>query len=147
MRGIAMIVVVLGLTACGSGDDRSQVSALFDRLDRAQSDNDADTACEKVFLVAEEGRSEDEEEGEKEQEGEESPDACRRAFSAAASARRAQVKRLRTTVKSVRVDGDEATATVRSQVTRADGSTFSNVYTRDLVRRDGKWRIRISPEG
>ena len=50
-------------------------------------------------------------------------------------------------MQSVDFEGDTAVAHVRSEVVRADGSTFDNEYERDLVRRDGDWRIRISPEG
>lgn len=142
---VVFLVSLLALAGCGGASDEQAVRALFDRLDEAQVSGDAEAACDQVFLVAEAGREEGEEEGEG--EGEESPDACRAAFAAAASTRKAQVKSLRTTVKSVDVEGDEARATVRSQVVRADGSRFENVYTRDLVRRDGGWRIRISPEG
>lgn len=150
MRGIALLVTLAAspaVAACGE-DDATAVRAVFARLDAAQRRGDAEQACERIFVVAEAGRAESESESEEgEGEADESPEACRAAFAAAADTRSAQVRRLRTTVKSVELEGDEATATVRSEVTRTDGSTFTNTYTRDLVRHDGRWRIRISPEG
>lgn len=147
MRGVALTVVAVGsmliLASCGGrDDDAAAIRAVFARLDAAQRRNDAEQACEKVFLVAEANRSK----GESGEEGEE-PGACRDAFASAAVTRSSQVRRLHTTVESVAVDGSRATAELRSEVTRTDGSTFINTYTRDLVRRDGAWRIRISPEG
>lgn len=135
MRSVALVIVAgLLLAGCGGGDEEA-VKTVFQRLDAAQARGDAETACEKVFLVA------------AEEEAGESPEACRAAFAAAAATRRAQVRELRTSVRTVKVEGDEARATLRSEVTRADGSRFTNEYQRELVRRDGRWRIRISPEG
>lgn len=150
MRNASILLATGALVAgCGGTGDEAAVRAVFERLDGIQQRGDAEAACEQVFLVAEAGREESEAEREREGRGEagESPEACRTAFATAASTRRAQVRDLRTTVQSVRVEGDEAAATLRSRVTRADGTTFTNVYTRDLVRHDGSWRIRISPEG
>ena len=142
------LALILPLLGCGSGGERQSVTGVFRRLDDAQRRGDAREACEKVFLVREEGReAEEEEEGEDEGESGESPEACRAAFTAGQRAREAQVRSLSSKVESVHVDGDRATAKVRSRVVRADGSSFTNVYTRDLVRQDGQWRIRISPEG
>lgn len=147
MRSIALVSACAGLLlAAGHDDDQAaQVRSVFARLDDAQRTGDADMACKDVFLVAEAGRPDPGKEGRG--ESGESPTACRAAFERATSARAAQVDGLRTTVQSVRIKGDAATATVRSEVTRTDGSRFGNTYTRDLVRRDGAWRIRISPEG
>lgn len=152
MRSFVLAALIgMLLAGCGGDDDTASVRSLFARLDAAQERGDAEAACERVFLVAEEGRTEPEAEEEEGEEGEreagESPEACRAAFRAQSSTRAAQVRRLRTTVTSVEVHGEEAIAKVRSEVTRADGSRFTNVYQRDLVRRDSGWRIRISPEG
>ncbi len=151
---LALIVLVAALLSACGGEDRAGVDRVFDRLAEVQRTGDAVAACEEVYLVQEShAAAEDDEEEEREREREEggepgeSPEECRAAFQAAAATRRDQVQSLRSTVQSVTFDGDTAVAKVQSEVTRADGSTFINIYERDLVRRDGDWRIRISPEG
>lgn len=161
---VGLIACLAGLVGCGGNAEQADehaISGVFARLDQAQRRGDAELACDKVFLVQEafEARTREKDKGGDEAEREErereagdgeageSPEACRRAFRTGQATRRKQVRALRTKLETVKVDGETATATVRATVTRTDGSSFSNVAERDLVRHDGHWRIRISPEG
>ena len=53
---------------------------------------------------------------------------------------------VRLDVRDVTVKGDAATAAVRTEVTRADGTKLRQDGTRRLVRRDGEWRVVITEE-
>jgi len=141
--GLALVLAGCG----GGGGDREAVAELFKRLQTAQADNNPRAACEVVFVVQEPWEQAPSARVPEVETGVESPAACQAAFEAGQAAREKQVESLHTTVESVAFDGDTAVARVRSEVTRTDGSTFANVYERDLVRRNGDWRIRISPEG
>ena len=69
------------------------------------------------------------------------------AFEAADERRRAEVENLTTEVGSIEVDGDRATATVRTHLERVDGSSLSQDVPYDLVRTPDGWRVRIADEG
>jgi hypothetical protein len=132
---------------CGCGDsDEDQIREVMAELRDAQESGDAEKACEEVYVVREPGR---EEEGEGEEEGEKEGGFgnCERAFEQAVEARRAGVKRLRTRLVRVEVDGDEGEAVLHTAATRADDSTFERDVPYELVRTEEGWRVRISPEG
>ena len=151
MTRAALVALALLVAGCGDrtgppqGPDEAAIRRLFTKLDRVQAAGDARTACEEVFTVQE--RTERGTETGGEGEGEESPEACRAAFERSLASSRRQVRELRTEVQGVEVRGDEAVVRLRASVVRTDGSSFENVYARELVRGDEGWRIRISPEG
>lgn len=113
---------------------------MLTRFDRAQRDGDAALACSRLVTVEERGGAAPEE---KDAAGEGA--GCPRAFAQGLAARRA-LRSVRQEVKAVAVHGDTATARVDVRVVRADGSVLRQLATRRLARRDGSWRIVLSPE-
>lgn len=131
--------VALALGGCGSGEDadREAITELMSTLRLAQERGDARLACSDVYLVQERDRA-------PEAEGKEE---CLEAFPRAEAVRRAAVKDLRTELTDIQVDGDTATAVLRTRLRRADGSPLEQDATYDLVRTARGWRVRIAGEG
>ena len=131
------------LAGCGGGkDDRQQISDLMAQLREVQESGDAERACEKVYVVRERGRAEEEEEGEEEGGGE-----CREAFERAVEARRRGIRDLETELVRVDVESDEGTAVLHTRIVRRDGSTLERDVPYDVVRTEEGWRVRIAGEG
>ena len=135
MRAFAALCLVLGAVAGCGGDDREQISRLMTELRQVQDSGNAEKACEKVYVVRERGKPEEEEGGE----------GCRRAFEQAVRGR--DVKDLRTKLVRVDVEGEQATAVLHTTATRPDGSTLDRDVPYDVVKTEEGWRVRIAGEG
>ncbi len=145
---------------CGGGgnSDEEQITAVVNALFAAQQSDDAEKACNNIYVIQEadrpggEGESQGEADsgeadgGEADAKGE-SPGDCETGFEAAVERRQAEVKDLTTDISSVAVDGDTATAIVHTELERPDGSHLSQDVPYDLVRTADGWRIRIAEEG
>lgn len=146
---LAALAAAAAVSGCGGGAAPAPdagVRAALERLDRAQAAGDARTACGGLIAVEERGRIEVP--GASERDGADADAggaACERAFAVASASRRA-LRGASLDVGSVRVAGERATATVRTLVTRADGSSLRQEATRRLIRRDGRWRVLVSAE-
>jgi hypothetical protein len=163
---LATIAVVAGGCGDDAGDaDREQIAAVLNQLFEAQENGDAATACTEVYVIQEPprpgggevGEAEAEAEAEAEpaadpkagggEEGEAGVEECESAFEHVQERAQGQVRGVSTEVGSIEVDGDRATATVHTELRRADGSELSQDVPYDLVRTAGGWRVRISEEG
>src|SRR4051812_18066379 len=98
MRRFPVVALLACAAIAGCGDDRSQIGDLMGQLRQVQDSGDAETACEKVYVVRERARPGREEEGGEEQDGGEEGEsgACREAFERARELRRADLKSLAT---------------------------------------------------
>lgn len=139
------------LAGCGGGRDaspeRAAIRATLARFDRAQAGGDAKGTCHGLVAVEEQGRIEVPGEHERDagEEATGAAGACERALAVASASRRA-LKDVQVEVRSVAVDGDRATARLRTRLTRSDGSRLDQPAVRRLVRVDGRWRILITGE-
>lgn len=144
MRALTVAFALLLLAGCGGGSDEEQITKLMGELRATQDSGDAERACEEVYVVRERGRGPESGEGEGE-EGE--GGGCEAAFERSVEQRKAAVRRLKTTLVRVKVDGEEATAVLHWRATRADGSSFERDVPYAVVHTDHGWRVAISPEG
>jgi hypothetical protein len=165
VRRLLATVGVLAATAvavgCGGGDpaddDQAAITTTLEKLFAAQEQGDAQTACEDLYVIQEPPRPGGEAEGAptdgeassstEADAGEAGAGECETAFERAEALRRSEVHDLSTEVGAVEVDGDRATATVQTELTRSDGSALSQDVPYDLVRTPDGWRIRIADEG
>jgi hypothetical protein len=150
MRARVLVLAFALLAGCGSESDEQQITKLMSTLRATQDSGDAGKACEEVYVVQERGREPEGEgdgDGEAEGEGEGERARCEPAFERSVEQRKAAVKRLKTRLVRVDVDGEEATAVLHWSATRTDGTTFERDVPYALVHTDAGWRVRISPEG
>src|SRR4051794_15086038 len=123
---LATLAVAASLASCGGGetadDDQAQITATLERLFQAQRDGDAETACNDLYAIQEPdapgGDGEGESESGEAEEGD--PGECEAAFERAHEQQASQVSDLQTEIGAIDIEGDRATATVRTQLTRAD---------------------------
>ena len=146
MRTAIVLTCLLALTGCGSGkDDEQQITELMTQLRQVQDSGDAERAGEKVYVVRERGRAE--EQSQEDGEEEERSGQCREAFERSFEARRREIRELRTRLVRVHVEGDEGTAVLHTTAVRRDGSTLDRDVPYDLVKTEEGWRVRIAGEG
>ena len=139
---------------------------MLENLHQAQLSGDAELACREVYVIQEpeaEGESEggpdtnaeerapegaepESESGETEDGGEEASD-CERSFAVVTDRLNAEVTNLSTEVGEIEIDGESATATVHTTLTRADGTELVRDVPYTLLSTPDGWRIRISDEG
>jgi hypothetical protein len=160
----ALAALALAGAGCGSDPadaDREEIAAVLNQLFDAQDAGDAETACSDVYVIQEpwevqgetaaassgESAEAEAEAGAEGEGGEAGLQDCEAAFEQADELRRSQVRRLSTDVGAIELDGERATATVHTELTRPDGSALSQEVPYDLVHTPEGWRIRISEEG
>lgn len=139
---------------------------MLENLHQAQLSGDAELACREVYVIQEpeaEGESEgggdanaeerapggaesESESGETEDGDEEASD-CERSFAVVTDRLNAEVTNLSTEVGEIEIDGESATATVHTTLTRADGTELVRDVPYTLLSTPDGWRIRISDEG
>ncbi len=141
---------------------------MLTELRQVQESGDAEVACSDVYVVQEPDRpgggpegaeGEGAEEGasaEAEAEGAASSEAatdeaesggCQAAFLDAVAQARQEVSDLQTSIGTIEVEDDRATATVHTELKRQDGSELVQDVPYDLVRTPDGWRVRIAGEG
>ena len=146
--GFVCVIALASLAGCGSEVDTDEraIEAVLAELRRAQEASDGETACRRVYVVAEAWEKfGNKETGEGEGEG--AVAACQAAFAGAVEHRQSEITDLSTSLGEIEVDGNQATAVVHTELQRADGSLLSQDASYDLVRTADGWRVRISDEG
>ena len=149
------------------GDDQAAITTVLTELRQVQSSGDAEAACSDVYVVQEADRPGGEPEGTVDGEGEagsaggegnaeggkgdaeseSGPGGCEASFRDAVDRAREEVSDLQTSIGSIDVEGDRATAIVHTELQRQDGSELSQDVPYDLVRTPDGWRVRIANEG
>lgn len=159
MRRSLAVVAVLAtalVAGCGGGEDsedsdQAEITAVLEKLFDAQQAGDAETACEEVYVIQEPPRPGSDAEGESRESEAEVGEAglreCEAAFQKAVALRRREVSDLQTEIGSIELDGDQARATVHTELRRSDGSELSQDVPYDLVHTADGWRVRIAEEG
>lgn len=154
---------VAGL-GCGGGSDsgggdQSAITAVLTELRQVQDSGDAKAACSNVYVLQEPDRPGGEPEGSSGgggeagsgggggEETEPGSGGCEASFLAAVDRAREEVSDLQTSIGSIDVEGDRATAIVHTELKRQDGSALTQDVPYDLVRTPEGWRVRIADEG